>query len=104
MPRTLPPHGFGARTAATVVDSRSPVGGPLAEYDRRVDNGLLRNDEHQRGEARTYTPHAREKDRIVCTTRLILKLIQESLRVCSICTMSCVTTRRPKSLTLALTC
>lgn len=24
--------------------------GPLEEYDRRVHDGLLRNDEHQRGE------------------------------------------------------
>ena len=24
--------------------------GPIQEYDRRVANGLLRNDEHQRGE------------------------------------------------------
>lgn len=23
--------------------------GPMQEYDRRVDGGLLRNDEHQRG-------------------------------------------------------
>lgn len=39
-----------ARSMATVSD-RPVVGlGPLEEYDRRVDAGILRNDEHQRGE------------------------------------------------------
>lgn len=38
------------RSLATVSD-RPVVGlGPLEEYDRRVDAGILRNDEHQRGE------------------------------------------------------
>ncbi|KAL6836687.1 AFG1-like ATPase domain-containing protein [Trichoderma sp. SZMC 28015] len=38
-----------ARSMATVSD-RPVVGlGPLEEYDRRVDAGILRNDEHQRG-------------------------------------------------------
>ena len=27
--------------------------GPMQEYDRRVEDGLLRNDEHQRGEEPT---------------------------------------------------
>ncbi|KAL7950007.1 AFG1-like ATPase domain-containing protein [Trichoderma barbatum] len=37
------------RSLATVSD-RPVVGlGPLEEYDRRVDAGILRNDEHQRG-------------------------------------------------------
>jgi protein AFG1 len=39
------------RALATVSD-RPIVGlGPLEEYDRRVDAGILRNDEHQRGES-----------------------------------------------------
>jgi protein AFG1 len=38
-----------ARHLATVVDSKPDNGGPLEEYDRRVEEGLLRNDEHQRG-------------------------------------------------------
>lgn len=42
---------IGLRTAATIVESRLYGEGPLAEYDRRVDNGLLRDDDHQRGEA-----------------------------------------------------
>lgn len=39
------------RTAATVSDAAPSMGsgGPLAEYDRRVDSGILRNDERQRG-------------------------------------------------------
>jgi protein AFG1 len=28
--------------------------GPIQEYDRRVDSGLLRNDEHQRGRAQPW--------------------------------------------------
>ncbi|OAA47810.1 ATPase, AFG1-like protein [Metarhizium rileyi] len=48
-PKALSPYVVGIRTAATVVASQSQGGGPLAEYDRRVDTGLLRNDEHQRG-------------------------------------------------------
>ncbi|KAI5463198.1 AFG1-like ATPase-domain-containing protein [Mariannaea sp. PMI_226] len=41
-----------ARSMATVVASKeraSSVGGPIQEYDRRVEEGKLRNDEHQRG-------------------------------------------------------
>lgn len=40
-----------SRSMATVVDAE-PVhgGGPIPEYDRRVQAGRLRNDEHQRGE------------------------------------------------------
>ncbi|GAB0131578.1 hypothetical protein EsDP_00000042 [Epichloe bromicola] len=43
------PYVVSLRTAATVVDSEIRSGGPLAEYDRRVDAGVLRDDEHQRG-------------------------------------------------------
>lgn len=44
------PFPSAARALATVSDR--PIGGlgPLEEYDRRVDAGILRNDEHQRGE------------------------------------------------------
>lgn len=39
------------RTLATVSDApEDGVLGPLQEYDRRVDMGILRNDEHQRGQ------------------------------------------------------
>ena len=38
-----------ARHLATVVESKTDGRGPLEEYDRRVEEGLLRNDEHQRG-------------------------------------------------------
>lgn len=38
------------RTLATVVEKGDDDFGPLQEYDRRVNAGLLRNDEHQRGE------------------------------------------------------
>ncbi|UKZ85301.1 uncharacterized protein TrAFT101_001168 [Trichoderma asperellum] len=43
------PFPSAARALATVSDR--PIGGlgPLEEYDRRVDAGILRNDEHQRG-------------------------------------------------------
>ncbi|KAG5926445.1 hypothetical protein E4U42_003291 [Claviceps africana] len=37
------------RMASTVVDAEIQRGGPMAEYDRRVEAGLLRDDEHQRG-------------------------------------------------------
>ncbi|WAO85545.1 Hypothetical protein NCS54_00278900 [Fusarium falciforme] len=41
-----------SRSMATVVDADPIVhdGGPIPEYDRRVEMGKLRNDEHQRGE------------------------------------------------------
>lgn len=41
-----------SRSMATVVDADPIVhdGGPIPEYDRRVEVGKLRNDEHQRGE------------------------------------------------------
>lgn len=37
---------------ATVVatEKAGPDFGPIQEYDRRVEAGQLRNDEHQRGE------------------------------------------------------
>lgn len=41
------PLPISTRSFATVQDSKR---GPLAEYDRRVSTGRLRNDEHQRGE------------------------------------------------------
>ncbi|KAG5929635.1 hypothetical protein E4U53_002408 [Claviceps sorghi] len=37
------------RMASTVADGEIQRGGPMAEYDRRVEAGLLRDDEHQRG-------------------------------------------------------
>ncbi|PNY24207.1 Protein AFG1 [Tolypocladium capitatum] len=37
------------RSFATAVDAGPRGGGPLEEYDRRVEAGVLRNDEHQRG-------------------------------------------------------
>ena len=37
------------RSFATVANGTPRGGGPLAEYDRRVEAGTLRNDEHQRG-------------------------------------------------------
>lgn len=39
-----------ARSLATVVDTPAKDHSPLDEYDRRVIAGILRNDEHQRGE------------------------------------------------------
>ncbi|EXV04955.1 AFG1-like ATPase [Metarhizium robertsii] len=48
-PTALAPYTIGLRTAATIVESRLHGEGPLAEYDRRVENGLLRDDDHQRG-------------------------------------------------------
>ncbi|KJZ79266.1 hypothetical protein HIM_01417 [Hirsutella minnesotensis 3608] len=39
----------GPRLLATVADGTGRTHGPLEEYDRRVDAGMLRNDEHQRG-------------------------------------------------------
>ncbi|KAG6006415.1 hypothetical protein E4U21_007081 [Claviceps maximensis] len=44
-----PPHAVCLRMATTVADGEKQRRGPIAEYDRRVDAGLLRNDEHQRG-------------------------------------------------------
>ncbi|KAM5362013.1 hypothetical protein ACJZ2D_012763 [Fusarium nematophilum] len=41
-----------SRSMATVIDTEPPVSqddGPIPEYDRRVEVGKLRNDEHQRG-------------------------------------------------------
>ncbi|QUC22583.1 uncharacterized protein UV8b_06824 [Ustilaginoidea virens] len=43
------PFAAVARTAAAAVHDAPQGGGPLAEYDRRVEAGRLRNDEHQRG-------------------------------------------------------
>lgn len=41
-----------ARSLATLADGTTwRPDGPLEEYDRRVEAGMLRNDEHQRGEA-----------------------------------------------------
>lgn len=40
---------------ATVSDRSVESWGPLEEYDRRVAAGILRNDEHQRGEALSTT-------------------------------------------------
>ncbi|KAJ6779840.1 hypothetical protein PWT90_00836 [Aphanocladium album] len=37
------------RALATEAGAKADGGGPLAEYDRRVEAGELRNDEHQRG-------------------------------------------------------
>ncbi|KAF1737188.1 Protein AFG1 [Beauveria bassiana] len=37
------------RSLATEAGANADGGGPLAEYDRRVEAGELRNDEHQRG-------------------------------------------------------
>lgn len=37
------------RSFATQADAKADGGGPLVEYDRRVEAGELRNDEHQRG-------------------------------------------------------
>lgn len=46
-----------ARSQATVAQTleRSDNGGPIAEYDSRVEAGALRNDEHQRGEDTTQS-------------------------------------------------
>ncbi|KAM3448099.1 hypothetical protein MY3296_008101 [Beauveria thailandica] len=40
-----------SRSLATEAGANADGGGPLAEYDRRVEAGELRNDEHQRGNA-----------------------------------------------------
>ncbi|KAM4056717.1 AFG1-like ATPase domain-containing protein [Hirsutella rhossiliensis] len=37
------------RSLATLSDGSRRADGPLEEYDRRVEAGMLRNDEHQRG-------------------------------------------------------
>lgn len=44
------PFPSATRALATVSDRAIGGLGPLEEYDRRVDAGVLRNDEHQRGE------------------------------------------------------
>lgn len=44
------PFPSATRALATVSDRAIGGLGPLEEYDRRVDAGILRNDEHQRGE------------------------------------------------------
>ncbi|KAG5981173.1 hypothetical protein E4U55_003233 [Claviceps digitariae] len=43
------PHAASLRMATTAVDGEKQRGGPMVEYDRRVEAGLLRDDEHQRG-------------------------------------------------------
>ncbi|OAA81386.1 ATPase, AFG1-like protein [Akanthomyces lecanii RCEF 1005] len=44
------PRAFAQlRSLATEAGAKADGGGPLAEYDRRVEAGELRNDEHQRG-------------------------------------------------------
>lgn len=45
------PLPSATRALATVSDRAIGGLGPLEEYDRRVDAGILRNDEHQRGES-----------------------------------------------------
>lgn len=45
------PFPAATRALATVSDRAIGGLGPLEEYDRRVDAGILRNDEHQRGES-----------------------------------------------------
>lgn len=40
--------GKGAANVPTAANEEDI--GPIQEYDRRVDSGVLRNDEHQRGE------------------------------------------------------
>jgi len=40
-----------AAAAAAVENTNTEDIGPIQEYDRRVASGVLRNDEHQRGEA-----------------------------------------------------
>lgn len=41
------------RSLTTEASDKADGGGPLAEYDRRVEAGELQNDEHQRG--RSYS-------------------------------------------------
>ncbi|KAI3528529.1 AFG1-like ATPase [Colletotrichum filicis] len=40
---------FGGARGANEKAAAKDEHGPIQEYDRRVDNGILRNDEHQRG-------------------------------------------------------
>jgi protein AFG1 len=64
--------------------------GPLQEYDRRVSLGILRNDEHQRGEERSLASDSLPSA-LTCHQ-------QASSRVYSTCTTtSDITTRRPSS-------
>ncbi|KAK0744103.1 AFG1-like ATPase-domain-containing protein [Schizothecium vesticola] len=51
-PRAAPPRGqtrSASVASATIENVNTEDIGPIQEYDRRVDHGLLRNDEHQRG-------------------------------------------------------
>lgn len=43
------PKEFGGAREANEKAAAKDDHGPIQEYDRRVDNGILRNDEHQRG-------------------------------------------------------
>ncbi|PFH55538.1 hypothetical protein XA68_18082 [Ophiocordyceps unilateralis] len=47
--RALVSRAAAVRCVATRSGPRGGAAGPLAEYDRRVEAGVLRNDEHQRG-------------------------------------------------------
>lgn len=49
--RVAPPRGafVQLRSLATEAGAKVDGGGPLTEYDRRVEAGELQNDEHQRG-------------------------------------------------------
>lgn len=78
------------RGFATAADSQvTDTFGPLQEYDRRVDSGLLRNDEHQRG--RFCYPE--------CQVNCYANRPQGSYKASNTSTMSCETTRRRPSFT-----
>ena len=51
-PVDAPSYRLNSRTlatATTATETGTGQLGPLQEYDRRVEQGLLKNDEHQRG-------------------------------------------------------
>lgn len=53
----LQPGHINMRSLATAAEAKTSaaVGGPIPEYDRRVETGMLKNDEHQRGRGKLYT-------------------------------------------------
>ncbi len=84
------------RSLATEAGAKADGGGPLAEYDRRVEAGELRNDEHQRG---NIYNEFREPFRSVVVELADPANKQESSKAYSISTMNYATTTHPRSYT-----
>lgn len=57
---------FGGAREANEKAAAKDEHGPIQEYDRRVDNGILRNDEHQRGKFALPGADIGRGERITC--------------------------------------